>query len=77
MNYSAITTGTNGTANTIAFSIANANALFNTGHNVFNDVGGPNAGGFDLGLPFFFGRTVYVAIEGASAGGVTGPYYAF
>ena len=77
MNYTAITTGTNGTANTIAFSIANANTLFNTGNNIFNDVGGPTVGGFDLGLPFFFGRTVYVAIEGASAGGVTGPYYAF
>jgi len=77
VNYSAITTGTNGAQNTIAFSIANANALFNTGNNVFNDVGGPNVGGFDLGLPFFFGRTVYVAIEGANAGGVTGPYYAF
>jgi hypothetical protein len=76
-NYSAIATGANGTAGTIAFSIANANALFNTGNNVFNDVGGPNAGGFDLGLPFFFGRTVYVAIEGASTNGGTGPYYAF
>ncbi|HUI76276.1 MAG TPA: DUF3443 domain-containing protein [Bryobacteraceae bacterium] len=77
MNYSAITSGTNGTQNTIVFSIANANTLFNTGNNVFNDVGGPNVGGFDLGLPFFFGRTVYVAIEGASASGFTGPYYAF
>ncbi|HLN01856.1 MAG TPA: DUF3443 domain-containing protein [Bryobacteraceae bacterium] len=77
VNYSAITTGTNGTANTIAFSIANANTLFNTANTVFNDVGGPNVGGFDLGLPFFFGRTVYVAIEGASTTGGTGPYYAF
>jgi len=77
VSYSAITSGTNGTQNTIAFSIANANTLFNTGNNVFNDVGGPTAGGFDLGLPFFFGRTVYVAIEGASTPGGTGPYYAF
>jgi hypothetical protein len=77
LRYTAITSGTNGTQNTIAFSIANANTLFNTGNTVFNNVGGPNVGGFDLGLPFFFGRTVYVAIEGASTTGGTGPYYAF
>ena len=76
-NYSAITTGTNGTANTIAFGIVNANTVFSTANTVFNDVGGPTVGGFDLGLPFFFGRTVYVAIEGASTSGGTGPYYAY
>ena len=32
---------------------------------------------FDLGLPFFYGRSVYTAIEGRNAGGVTGPYFAF
>jgi len=76
-NYSALVIGTNGTQNTIAFNIANANTLFNTANAVFNDVGGPNVGGFDLGLPFFFGRTVYIAIEGATTTGGTGPFYAF
>jgi hypothetical protein len=32
---------------------------------------------FDYGLPFFYGRSVYTAIEGRSAGGTTGPYFAF
>lgn len=32
---------------------------------------------FDFGLPFFFGKTVYVAIEGRPAGGIAGPYLAF
>ena len=32
---------------------------------------------FDLGLPFFYGRNIYTAIEGRSAGGATGPYFAF
>jgi len=77
INYTAVTTGTNGVANTIAFSLANANALFNTGNTAFNDIGGPNVGGIDLGLPFFFGRPVYVAIEGASTSGGTGPYWAY
>ena len=75
--YSAVTTGTNGNAITVAFSIANADSLFNTGNTAFNDIGGPNVGGFDLGLPFFFGRAVYIGIEGQSSGGGTGPYWAY
>ena len=37
----------------------------------------PFANSFDFGLPFFFGRTVYTAIEGRAAGGVQGPFFAF
>jgi hypothetical protein len=37
----------------------------------------PFANSFDFGVPFFFGRSVYTAIEGRPAGGVTGPYVAF
>jgi hypothetical protein len=32
---------------------------------------------FDLGLPFFFGRNVYVAIYGANTSGGEGPFYAY
>ena len=32
---------------------------------------------FAAGLPFFYGRTVFTAIEGRTAGGATGPYVAF
>jgi hypothetical protein len=75
--YSAITTGANGVAGTIALTIANADTLFNTGNTAFNDLGGPNVGGFDLGLPFFFGRNVYLAIQGASTSAGPGPYWAY
>ena len=37
----------------------------------------PFANSFDFGLPFFFGKTVYTAIEGRTAGTVQGPYFAF
>lgn len=37
----------------------------------------PFANSYDFGIPFFFGRTIYTSIEGRSAGGVDGPYYAF
>jgi hypothetical protein len=32
---------------------------------------------FDWGLPFYFGRTVYTAIQGATTAVGTGPYVAF
>jgi Protein of unknown function (DUF3443) len=37
----------------------------------------PNAASFDWGLPFFFGRRVANAIEGAATSVGTGPYIAF
>ncbi|MGN6820967.1 MAG: DUF3443 family protein [Sphingomonas sp.] len=37
----------------------------------------PFANSFDFGVPFFFGKTVYTAIEGRPAGGLNGPYVAF
>jgi hypothetical protein len=37
----------------------------------------PFANSFDFGIPFFFGKTVYTAIEGRAAGGRQGPYNAF
>ena len=43
----------------------------------FTEIGGPNPGQFDWGLPFFYGRTIFVGIEGQRAGGVTGPFWAY
>jgi hypothetical protein len=37
----------------------------------------PIANSFDFGLPFFFGRNVYTAIQGRRAGTATGPYFAY
>jgi len=37
----------------------------------------PFANSFDFGVPFFFGKSVYTAIEGRTAGGRQGPYVAF
>ena len=37
----------------------------------------PFANSFDFGMPFFFGRSVYTAIEGRAAGNRQGPYVAF
>lgn len=59
------------------WTIANAQDLFNTGNATFINLGGPNPGGFDFGLPFFLGRSVFVAINGQSVGSITGPFFAY
>jgi hypothetical protein len=77
LNTTAITTGINNASSTIALSVANADQLFATGNNGFNNLGGPGFGGFDLGLPFFYGRYVYVAIQGQGTTSGVGPFWAF
>jgi len=81
-NLSATNQGANGASGTVKFTIANAQTLFaNASDHAFSDLGGPafgsNVNYFDWGLPFFFGRNVYTAIEGASTPGGTGPYWAY
>lgn len=77
-NLSATVQGSNGASNTVNFSIANADSLFmNASDFVFPDLGGPNANTFDWGLPFFYGRNVFTAIELQNTPAGPGPYYAF
>jgi Protein of unknown function (DUF3443) len=80
-NLSATNEGTNGTSGTVDFSIADASTLFSSGDNAFADLGGEISDSppyfFDWGLPFFFGRNVYVAIQGQNAPGGTAPYWAY
>ena len=75
---SATNQGANAASGTINFSIGDAESLFaNRGDFVFGNLGGPDHGGFDWGLPFFFGRNVFTAIEGKNTPGGTGPYWAY
>jgi hypothetical protein len=70
--------GTNGASGSVDFSVENADTLFaNPADFVFADLGGDFPGAFDFGLPFFFGRNVFVAIEGKSAPSGTAPYWAY
>jgi hypothetical protein len=81
VDYTATNTGLNGTSAPVQFSIANADTLFtaNSGMNAaFNDLGGDNAGSFDWGMPFFYGRNVFIGIENMTGpNGVLGPYWAY
>lgn len=81
VNFTVTNQGSNGASGQVTFSIANADTLLtsNGGLNAaFNDLGGDSSGSFDFGLPFFFGRNVFIGIEGQnSPTGVAGPYYAY
>lgn len=78
---SAINTGQNAVVSDVSFDVADADAL--TGNNptfsALPNVAGTNtlASSFDWGLPFFYGRRVYVAIEGQSTSAGLGPFVAY
>jgi hypothetical protein len=80
-NLSATIQGRNGRSASVDFSVANAVTLVtnNPGFAALGNLGAPQLSltSFDWGLPFFFGRKVYTAIEGASTPGGPGPYVAF
>jgi hypothetical protein len=69
--------GANNATNTVNFAIEDpttfvANATAFTGL-----AGGSGSSRFIWGMPFFYGRQVYVGIEARVAGTYTGPYYAY
>ncbi len=78
--------GQNGASSSAAFTLSNAQTLLATSFAALPNIGGsPQALGlvnasptsFDFGLPFFYGRNVYTAIEGRTASGIAGPFYAY
>ena len=79
-NLSATMVGGNGVRVPIAFSIDNALASFASGTQaVIPTLSGTigDANTFDWGLPFFYGRRVFIGIEGQPSALGTGPFYAF
>ena len=72
-----------GRTNTQTLSIGNASTLVSGSNYVFSNIGASLPTNlstvFDYGLPFFFGKTIYVGISGttSSALSATGPYFAY
>lgn len=70
--------GISNASSVVHFDVGNANSLLddNPDFNAFTSLAGPNnfTGGFDFGLPFFYGRSVYTAIDGMNP---DGPYVAY
>jgi hypothetical protein len=84
-NVNAAVLGSDGSSALVHFSVANASKLDGRSC-AFSNLAGPMPGysgadsqppSFDWGLPFFFGRSVYTAIEGQPTPAVVGPYFAF
>lgn len=75
--------GNNGTTASISFTVENADSLFAANDSALAGLAGPGsspngpANSFAWGLPFFFGRPVYVVFENSTVSGVTGPAVAF
>ncbi len=77
---SATLVGANAVQATVSFSIDNANLMFaDSAKTVLPALSGPSGdnSSFDWGLPFFFGRRVFIGIEGKPSSIGTGPFYAF
>jgi hypothetical protein len=78
--------GQNGASKSAAFTLNNAQTILSTANAVAPGLGAnpddistfqPIPSSFDFGLPFFYGRPIFTAIEGRNAGGTTGPYFAY
>lgn len=71
------TSGPTGSSINVSFSIENTSNLFNTNNTAFSTLSGTYPGAFDWGLSFFYGRSVFTAIENMGTPGGTGPYFAY
>lgn len=82
LNLSATNHGLNQVSTVVAFQVANAESLRETGNGVFDNIGGhlgpanPFSDEFDWGLPFFLGRTLYAGMDGKNSMLGIGPYWA-
>jgi hypothetical protein len=90
-NFSATNQGTTGPVSAaVNFSVDNATNLFtqNPSDAVFSTLAGPLGSGvcttlnntacsFDWGLPFFYGRNVFTAIDGTNTPAGPGPFWAY
>ncbi|HMD72864.1 MAG TPA: DUF3443 family protein [Steroidobacteraceae bacterium] len=69
--------GVNNATNTVDFAIADPNSFVANAAAFAGLGGGGGATNFVWGMPFFYGRPVYVGIEQRAAGPYTGPYFAY
>ena len=72
--------GSNGARSTVSVTLGSATAMFANNHfTVFPQLAGLMNDGqsFDWGLPFFYGRRIFVGLEGQSSSTSPTPFFAF
>jgi hypothetical protein len=80
LTFSAVNTELSGSPSSlVSFQIADPTPLLKLGNAAISNIGGPafSPGVFDWGLPFFFGRTVYVGLSGKMSVLGAGPFWAY
>jgi hypothetical protein len=66
-----------GSSASVEFAIGNADSLAQGSGAAFIELGGPASDTFDWGLPFFYGRAVFLGIEGKASSLGSGRYIAY
>ncbi len=69
--------GTNNASSTVDFAIADPTTFLVNAAAFIDLAGGGGSTSFTWGMPFFYGRKVYVGIDQRVAGIYTGPFYAY
>jgi Protein of unknown function (DUF3443) len=72
--------GINGTSGSVTITVDNGDTLLTSGSFALSTLagsGGNRTSGFVFGLPFFYGRNVFTALNSANTPGGTGPYFAY
>ena len=69
--------GVNDAVNTVNFAIADPNTFVVGAAAYANLAGGGGSSFFTWGMPFFYGRKIYVDIDQRSSGAYVGPFYAY
>jgi Protein of unknown function (DUF3443) len=69
--------GVNNAGNTVTFAIADPNTFVVNAAAFGGLAGGGGSSKFTFGMPFFYGRKIYFAIDQRVAGTYTGPFYAY
>jgi hypothetical protein len=79
LDLTATNTGLNNVSIVTPFKVANTNTLWNGKNTAFDDLAitAFTPGYFDWGLSFFYGKTVFTAINGADTPAGAGPFFAY
>ncbi len=69
--------GTNNASSTVDFAVADPTTFVANAAAFIDLAGGGGSTTFTWGMPFFYGRKIYIGIDQRVAGIYTGPYYAY